>query len=419
MSNQGTARRLTVHVFLSTVFKYWRFIALCVGLATAATLLYMLRSPDVYRSTITVSVNPERLQSVSLLRKEQFVSNASLRELINSEMAVLTSPSIVYAAWKKARPEAVTTLGEEEMWKQSSSMASQITTSPVRNALLSNVRFHYTDPELCSDILNELVIARMEQLLRERQQGENQDFNRLLDRTEEVIDSLDTIIGQLQLDEDVFSSSQEISSLLTQRSTNATRIKELQQEQFRSSLMIDMYETSLASDLNIEDVPLPKDTSVLAELRRLCRDRARLVELQLETLLADAPEVVVAQQDLANVRAQYRSEIEIACSLLKADKTIISAEIEERFQRQSEFDARLRRYPVINHILDRLNDERSKQQSMRDILRNQRNEAQIAFLQISSSRYLELISPAVVPTSPVKPRRILSTLSALHPKHNG
>ena len=412
MSRQDTSRRLTVHLFLSTVFKYWRFISLCVGIATLATMLYMLRSPDIYRSSITVAVNPERLQSVSLIRKEQYVTNASLKEMINSEMAVLTSSRVLEEAWRSFRPDEVESMGEERLRRRASQLAHSVTSAPVRNALLSSVSFQNADPELCAGLLNGLIAARMKLMLEDRQEMDNANVSELLATTSAVIDSLDQVITQMQVDEGLFSTEQQLAAVLNVRTSNALQIQELRQDVLRLGYQVTQLQTGLDSDLPIEDIPVSQTNSVLNDLRSDCRTQLRVLDNLSLDFVDGARELQTARLELERLRGQYRAEVEQALAILTAELEVGQAELEERLMQQEVYDRQLRRFPALRGVLDRLNSERDKQQSVLNILRDQRNEAQIAFLQLSSSRYLELVSPADVPLRPVKPRRVLSTISA-------
>ncbi len=410
---QTNLSRLSAKRAIVVIFKHWILIASVVLISTAVTAFLNYRSPDVYRGTMTVAVNPEAMRSVSLLRKETTVSNASMLELITTEMGMLLSGRVVEQAWTAVRPDEVAAMDPQELRSRVNELRNNLSSIPQRNAQISNIQLSHRDPAFLADLLNQLVPARIDQLVSDQRSRVSNEFEQVRRQTEQAVDSLDMLIARLQTEEQQFDPDQQVRALINQRSNNELQLVEMQQEALRLGMRVDSLRARLESGETLAAISVGETGSAVYALRA---DLRRLdLELQEKTSVwaDDHPEVRRLVESRSLVAEQLKQELHEQLARRVAELEVLQAEIDSRQQVRARYNRMLEDFPYVKRQLARLEQERENRQSMLLVLQNQKNESEITSLQVQSSQFLEVISPASMPVEPVAPRRILNTVVAL------
>ncbi len=404
--------RLTVKRAIVVVFKHWRLISSVVILATSITMVLMYFTANQYRSSIRIAINPEAMRNVSLLRKEQTVSNASLRELVNTEMGMLLSGRVIEEAWKRIRPEVVTQLDPSMLGFKVDELRQRISSSPLRNAQLSDVEFTHSDPIFIAELLNELVPTRISQLAKEQKSRAKQEYERMRRELTATVDSLDNLIANLKITEQQFNPERQVESLINQRSNNELQLVDLEQKKLRLSLAVDNLRKIIDDHDRIVEISVGDDDVVLGNLRSRYRELERKLAEKRFTFTEEHQQVQQIKVELVVLQAQLQDELQRLLTIKENQLAEVAEEVTYRLSMNGTYDAKLANFPMTQHKLAKLTLERDNKKSVLDVLQSQQSENEIAYLRVQSSNFLEVISPAAVPTKPVEPRKVLNTIVA-------
>jgi uncharacterized protein involved in exopolysaccharide biosynthesis len=393
--------------FLVILFKYWKVMATVVVISTLVTGVIMWRSPDVYEATAGIALNTTG--SIRLTEKDRTLGSVSLRESLNSEVEWLLSTKVLERTLQLAFPEEYAGWSPDERRKQVIMARTRISGLPKRNTSIIEVKLRSPDPEQASLILNHLVQAQLE-LRAERDPMAGGMLSGKIAATRAELDSVNQIINEVQLGNQVYSADRQISSLVEVNSQVQTRQRELLQDILEKELVVGRYVKVEKNRPEVSHVALPDNNAVLRSIQ------SRYVELldqrrDMQNRFSDSSmELKTADAALIAVRDEFYQVLVSTLDALTGQLDLLRREDQTLRERAKQIDAELTRFPATSSRLAALLQHREAVSDLLRILFRQQSEYDLATIGDRANQSLELISPALTPEKPVAPKRVMQTV---------
>lgn len=442
--DRGQGRTVSVRDVLFVVFKHKvKILALFLG-TTLTVAIGTMRLPPIYRASTTV------LFKRGAREKDLSIAPVLLRlsqaEEINTEIEIARSRPVMEQVVRqlhldrerspKRTGNGKAEEGETGRWSlplpvrhwlglpaptpgaterfESAVRRLQRTVSveAVKKSNIIEIRYEGSDPQEAADIVNAVAEAYVKYHVKVHQSPKADGF--FADQVAMARSGLDTLEQRLERfrrTEGVVSYPKQEEIMLEEMGAFDQALTEVRKNIISQKAKIERFRKVLADnpDALIPPSELGNDP-VVAQLR------TKLMDLELErTRLSERytphhQEVRRIEKEVRETRTALRTEIEKA---LRMEETILEA-MEAEKQALASTVARLsqkiRELPAKERTVTRLSQDIEEKRELYSLLSRKWEEARIAESGDTRIVNVRIISPAAVPTRPVKPRRALNIL---------
>jgi uncharacterized protein involved in exopolysaccharide biosynthesis len=411
---------------LNVLFKRKRiiltFFITIVVLVTIGSFLM----PKIYQAESKLLIEKEVDSDKALLFNMNLSQGLNNYDFINSEMEILTSYPIASRVVKDFSSDLIEndqTLSDEErsqvFEKTVSKFRKKIEIENPKNSTILVIRYENKDPVLASEIVNYFVNTYIN--FRSEISAESDNYKFL----EEQMNLADEKLRGLEQSQADFKEQKDIGTPETQRTVLMNRmteyeksLTEVQTKRIGKEAKLEVFKSRLESGSaaivpSTESSDSPSRVEYIAKLRGQLLDMEIRREKLLQKFTPQYKEVVDLENQIATTRLKIDKEIEqiiemeeTAVRALRAEEQILSRQIEKikteiRNLAQKEYE--------YNQISRGIEDERE----IYSMLLKQREEARLSLAKLEKGVKINMISPAVVPTEPVKPKKILNIVLAI------
>jgi succinoglycan biosynthesis transport protein ExoP len=419
---------------LAEVWSRRKWVALAVfSLAAAGGVTIALSLPDIYRSTATVIVEQGRTETVGLSGEiESRLQLISQEILSRSHLTGLVRQFGLYPALRQRAP--MESVAEQMRWDIHTQSKVQPQPSGIGATIAFTIDYRSRDREVVAKVANALASSYLEEdaKIRERQasgatqvlKGQLEDVKGNLEEQERALGNFqEQHLGELpdQTEANVANLDRLHADL---RTVSEERIRALDR---RNELMKELAEadeagTSTGGGPGPAAARLVKKQEELAELSRRYSDKyPDVIRLKGEVAAlereAAQPGPATASGAVETGGAPGRPavrlreavrEVESDISRLRSDEGRLRSEIAEHIRRLENAPRRQRDYQEIAR-------DHQTTRDLYDSLRKRYEQAQLAEgdgERLLSSP-LRILDPAVAPTGPIAPNRVLLLILAL------
>jgi uncharacterized protein involved in exopolysaccharide biosynthesis len=383
--------------------------------------------PKIYQSEAKLLLEKELDSDKALLFGMNLNQGYNNQDFINSEIEILTSYPIAVRVMQKFNSQLSTeeekALSEEEkkilFEKKVASFRKKIEIENPKNSTILAIRYENENPVLSSEIINHFVTTYI--TYRSEISSESENFKFL----EAQMNRTDQKLRGLEQSQANFKEKKEVGTPETQRTVLMNRMTEyeksltdVQTKRIGKEAKLEVYKSRLNNGgTNImpstESSDSPSRVSYIAKLRGDLLDLEIQKEQLLQKFTPQYKEVTDLENQIQSTRSKIVREIqqiiemeETAVHALRAEEKILSRQIEKiknemRNLAQNEYE-----YKQISRGIE---DERE----IYSMLLKQREEARLSLAKLEKGVKIKVISPAVVPNAPVKPKKILNIVLAL------
>jgi uncharacterized protein involved in exopolysaccharide biosynthesis len=288
-----------------------------------------------------------------------------------------------------------------------------------KNSTILTIRYENKDSKLSSDIVNNFVTTYITYRSEISSESDSYKF------FEDQMNLADEKLSGLEQRQANFKEQKEVGNPETQRSILMTRITDYEKSRttaqtkrigMESKLVVFQEEMNKGGLINIpstETSDSPSREKYIAKLKGDLLDMEIRKGQLLQKFTPQYKEVTDLEKQIIATKLKVESEIrqiiemeQTAVRALRAEEQILSRQIEKikndiRNLAQNEFE--------YNQISRGIADE----QEIYSMLRKQREEARISLAKLDMGIKINVISPAVEPTEPIKPKKLLNIVLAL------
>ncbi len=409
---------------LTILFKRKRIILtffITVVIVVTAGSFYM---PKIYQAESKLLVEKEFDSNKALLFGMNINQGYNSQDFINSEIEILTSYPIASRVIEKFNTQLSKddepSLTEEEKKvlyeKRIASLQKQIEIENPKNTSILLIRYESKNPALSSDIINFFVNTYITYRSEISAESENYKF------LEDQLNLVEQKLRSLEQRQANFKEQKEVGIPETQRTVLMNRmtgyeksLTDVQTRRISREAKLDVFKTRLKNGgsnfmPSTEASDSPSRVNHIAKLRGDLLDLEIRKEQLLQNFTPQYKEVIDLDKQISATSLKIEKEIEqiiemeeTAIRALKAEEEILSQQIEKikneiRNLAQKEYE--------YNQISRGIEDERD----IYSILLKQREEARLSLAKMEKGVKIKVISPAIVPTTPVKPKKILNII---------
>ena len=411
---------------LNVLFKRKRviltFFITIVVLVTVGSFIM----PKIYQAESKLLIEKEMDSDKALLFNMNLSQGLNNYDFINSEIEILTSYPIasrVVEDFSSRLIENEQTLSDEEknrVFEETViSFRKKIEIENPKSSTILVIRYENKDPVLASDIVNYFVDTYIN--FRSEISAESDNYKFL----EEQMNLADQKLRGLEQSQADFKEQKDVGTPETQRNVLMNRMTEyeksltdVQTKRIGKEAKLEVFKSrlesgSMASIPSTESSDSPSRVDYIAKLRGQLLDMEIRREQLLQKFTPQYKEVIDLENQIAATRLKIEKEIEqiiemeeTAVRALRAEEQILNRQIEKikkeiRNLAQKEYQ--------YNQISRGIEDERE----IYSMLLKQREEARLSLAKLEKGVKINRISPAIVPTEPVKPKKMLNIILAI------
>lgn len=399
------------------------FFITVVVVVTAGSFLM----PQIYQSESKLLVEKEFDSAKALLFRMNLSQGFNNYDFINSEIEILNSYPIAARVVEKFKSQLIdeetASLSDKEkiqkFEKTVIKFREKIEIENPKNSTILIISYENKDPELASEIVNNFVNTYITYRSEISSESDTYKF------FEEQMNLADQKLRGLEQRQANFKEQKDVGSPETQRSILLTRMTDyeksltnVQTKRISKKAKLAVFQEKLNNGGNInipsiETSDSPSREKYIAKLKGDLLDMEIRKERLLQKFTPRYKEVVDLESQIKMTKLKIESEIqqiiemeETAVRALRAEEQILRGQIEKikneiRNLAQTEYE--------YNQISRGIEDERE----IYSMLLKQREEARLSLAKLKKGVKIRVISPAVEPTEPVKPKKILNIVLAI------
>ncbi len=425
--NSDSSPPISLRNILSVVFKRKRIILTFFITVVSVVTIGSLIMSKIYQAQSKLLLEKEIDSEKAMLFRMNVSQGYSNYDFINSEIEILNSYPIAARVVERFKSqlneEETAPLSDEEIIQKFEKTVAQfrekIEIENPKNSTILIIRYENKDPELASEIVNNFVNTYITYRSEISSESDTYEF------FEEQMNLADQKLRGLEQRQADFKEQKDVGSPETQRSILMTRITDYEQsltavqtkrigKQAKLAVIKDQVNKGASISIpSTEASDSPSRQKHIAKIKGDLLDMEIRKEQLLQKFTPQYKEVVNLEKEIAATKSMIEKEIrqivhleETSVRALRAEERVLKQQIERikndiRDLAQKEFE--------YNQISRGIDDERE----IYSMLLKQREEARLSLARLKMGIKIKVISPAVTPTEPVKPKKRLNVLLAI------
>lgn len=401
--------------FLRLVSKRKRLIFLVFLTIVAVVTVGSFLMPPVYRAFAKILIEREDTQERALLFRMSLPLSQDGFDWIKSETEILTSYPVI------ARVIRELGLDKEKMKKNAfifekavKRFRKKFKVESARNSNVVEVSYESRDPKLAAAVV-ERVLATYQKYRSElyNESYAYQFFEEQMRLADEKLRQLEDRLAKFKNREELVSPEFQGEILLTKLSDYERSLTAVQTRIIgkKAKLSVIMEQLERGGELTI---PSTEVSNSLSHEKYIAKLKGELLDMEIQKnrllhRFNPAYEgVVELEKQIVSTKGIIRREIQ---QIIEQEKTAIRALVAERQALQKSINRisqNIKRFSQKEYEFSQLNRGIDDNQEVYSMLLKQREEARISLAKFEKGVKVKIISPAVVPQKPIKPRKRLN-----------
>lgn len=421
-------RSTSLRHFLTIVFKRLWIIVVMAALTLLIGGIKIVRTPDYYQAQakLLLERDPE-LEKALLLRISSSGRSGEASYSYTQESEIMTSRPVLESVVRSLQLYSYsdTTLYDTPQQLDAAMQAAvdrvgkMLSVSPSPDPNIIKVRYKSTDPNLCAEVVNELVDRYIAYRFKIFSDDQSIAFlDRQIDETAARLNELQQKRAEFQSDGTLYSPEKEGDLLFTklkdyENRADAVRLERITKESrlqtLRSLVEGGSYEELPAIDMGDDNTSLQVMLDLKDQLRTLEYERDRLLQKYTDSYV----EVQDKNTEIEALRKRINDGILEFISVLES--SIAALTTEERTLRRSANGIRtqIRGLSGKELELQKLSRGISESEELYSVLLKQREEARLSRSKKEMVVRVKIISPAVAPLNPIPTNKFLKLVMVL------
>jgi len=413
--------------FLFVLFKRKKiiltFFFVVVGVVATGSFIM----PEIYRAESKILVEKEVDSEKALLFRMNFPQGYEKYDFVNAEMEIMQSYPVISSIVQRFRLD---TLGQtnqprsEEDQENNFSRAiktfqESIEVENPKNSNIIAISYESKDPRLAADVVNTFLANYI--AYRSEISAESDSYKFL----EEQMQIADNKLRSLEQDQANFKEKKELGSpeaqmaiLLTRLTDYEKSITEVRTRRIgkEAKLAVIIEQLKEGRDISIpstESSDSPSREKYIAKLKGELLDMELRRGQLLQKFTPQYEEVVNLTNEIEATKAKIENEIQ---QIVKMEQTAVRALAAEERVLQNSIDKtknELREFAQTEYEFSQISRGIDDNRDIYSMLLKQREEARLSLAKLERGVKIKVVSPAVVPREPVRPKKRLNIALAL------
>ncbi|MFQ5648508.1 MAG: GumC family protein [bacterium] len=422
--NGGFARRRdSLKHFIEIAFKHQRLIATAfLAVVVIVTLVTFLLTP-VFRATATMLLERESHIDKALLFRMNFPSQFEKYDWLKSELEILNSYPVAARVVKEqglaeVNAEDESTLSEKDRRKFKKAVEKfqkRLSIEIARNSNVISVGYEDKNPGFAAATANKVIDTYLTYRSEIYDESDTyQFFEEQMRIADEKLRQLEQSQAEFKHRENLISPKTQLEILLSkladfEKTLTSVRTKRIGKE---AKLKVVTEQLDLAAkDVSIPSTEVsdsPSREKYIAKLKGELLDMEIRRDRLAQRFKPTYQEIVDLEKNITATKNKIKSEIsqiireeETAIKALRAEENALQKSIDTINQEVGEFAQKEYEMAQISRGID---DKRE----VYSMLLKQREEARLSLAKLERGVKIKIISPAVVPSKPDRPRKVLN-----------
>lgn len=418
---------LSLRRFVNILFKRQRIIlAVWISLVATVTLGNFLL-PHIYEAGSTVLVERTGNAETSMLFRLYLPRLEDAFDWVNSETEIIKSHPLaahVVTALRLdelAQTEKPATAADSvrQLEKSIREFQQKLSVTSNRQSNVIVVSYEAKDPQLAATVVNK-VIATYTQYRAELYNNSEayEFFSSQMTATEEKLRELEQNQTAFKQEQGIVSVDEQRKILLARLADYESRLTTVRTRRIGKQSLLDVIKQQLkrGKELSIpttEASDSPSREKYIAKLRGDLLDMETQRERLLQKFTPEYEEVVNLKQQIIATKAQIRNEIQQIIGMEENSLRALNAEEKELQAAIDKIKEEMRAFAQKEYEFDQLSRGIDDKREVFSMLLKQREEARISLGKLEKGVKIKVISPAVPPLEPAKPRRKVNVALSL------
>lgn len=422
----GTQQSTSLLNFISILFKrkaiIFTFLITVVSIVTAISF----SMPPIYQANSKLLLERDIDSEKSMLFRMTF-SEPRSDDWINSEIEILNSYPVaarVVAAFgldKEKDKERNFSEDEKTRISKQTTQAFQkqlmVENLPKSNVLA--VSYESEDPELAAEVVNEVIEVYIDHRSEISNESETYKFFAEQMRiADERLRELEKSQAEYKQKEEIISPEGQNKILMARLSDYEKSFTEVRTKRIGKEAKLAEIKQQLGKSKEIS-IPSTESSDSPSRVEYIGKLKGELLEMEIERerlLQKFTPkyqEIVNLEKEIASTKEKIANEIRQIVEMEEASIRALGAEENALRHSINQIKGELRELTQKEYEYSQISRGIDDNREVYSMLLKQREEARISLAKLEKGVKVKIISPAVTPTEPVKPKKALNILLAI------
>lgn len=414
-------RTTSLRTFLNIIFKRkYLIIAVFVSVVSTVTIVTFLMTP-VYQANLKMLVKKEVDNEKSLLFRMNLNLAYEKHDWIKSEIEIIQSTPVALKIIESMKLDQRDFKGidPQDINQILEAFESRLKVENTKDSNVLDISYESSDPDLAASVVNNMVKAYID--YRAHLFSESEEYKFFDDQirvAEDKLRELEERQARFKQSEELISPSVQGDILLTKVADYEKALTDVRTRRIGKEAMLKVIKEQMLNG-DKTNIPVTESSNSLSREKHIAKLRGEMLNLQLrrdqllQKYTPEYEEVVNLEKAIANTRKRIETEID---EIVELEETAIRAMIAEEEALQntiSDLNKQIKEFAQKEYKLTQLSRGIEDNRDLYSMLLKQREEARISQAKLEHGIKIKVISPALVPTEPIKPKKWLKVLLAI------
>jgi len=413
-------RITSLRTFLNIIFKRkYIIISVFASVVITVTIGTLLMKP-VYQANSKILVEREVESEKSLLFRMNLNLAWEKHDWIKSEVEIIKSTPVALKIIESLKLDQ-TEFKKIDPQNQNQILAAFQNRLKVENTKDSNVLeigYESSEATLAAAVVNNLVNAYIDFRLHLFSESEDYKFfSEQIRVTEEKLRDLEERQTQFKQSEEIISPAVQSDILLAKIADFEKALTDVRTRRIGKEAMLNVIKRQLTSG-DKANIPVTESSNSLSREKHIARLRGEMLDLELkrdqllQKFTPEYEEVVNLEKAITSTRKRIEKEIDEIVELEETSIRAMKAEEDALQNTIDDLNGQIKAFAQKDYELIQLSRGIEDNREVYSMLLKQREEARISQAKLERGVKIKVISPALVPSDPIKPKKQLNILLA-------
>ncbi len=423
--NGGSDTSFTLMNIMTILFRRkWVLLLFGATVIIAVTAVAFL-SPPVFRASSKLIIEREIDSEKALLFRMNLPTEYEKHDRLNSEIEIIKSYPVAVrtvrslelwdaASYAQARPERK----QELLAEATKRFQKNLDVQKVKMSNVIEISYEAADAEEAAVVVNKVIETYISYRSEIYDESDTYKFfEEQMRIADEKIRTLEAQQAQYKEDKKLLSPESQRDILLTRMSDYERALTEVRRKRIGQEARLQVIKSQLHSGRGV-NIPSTDISNSLSREKHIAKLRGELLDLELqreqllqkftpeyEEVVNVAKRIEATQEKITNEITEIINMEETAISALIAEEAALRENIAEVSELVQSFAIQEYEYAQLSRGID---DNRE----VYSMLLKQREEARLSLAKLQNGVLIKIISPAVIPLDPIKPKKKLAVFCA-------
>lgn len=417
----GPGKVVSARTLLNIIFKR-KYVIISVFVSIVATVLIgVLLMTPVYQASSKIIIEKDVDNEKSLLFRMNLNRVSERYDWIKSEAEIIKSDPVAIKVVENLRLKQTEFKSADpgDLNVLLKAFKSKLKIANTKDSNVLDISYESSDPSLAVSIVNTLVSAYINyrsHLFNES--GDYQFFNNQIQVAEQKLCEQEKRQVQFKQAEEIISPEIQNDILFAKIADYEKALTNVRTKRIGKEAMIKVIKQKILNG-DKTNIPVTESSNSLSREKYITKLRGELLDLELkrDQLLQkynpEYEEIANLEQTIANTRRLIEKEIEEILELEDTSIRALQAEEEVLQNTIDDLNNQIKKFAQKEYELTQLSRGIEDNREVYSMLVKQREEVRISQAKLEQGVKIKVISPALLPSHPIRPRKELSVLIAV------